>query len=63
MLFNRTIKLQSHRHDGFITQWYHKSCFFMEFDLGSNTTADIDGFQKLRNEDQIEIRENLCTKL
>lgn len=49
--------LQSAFHDGKQPNWFHQECFFKKQRPASE--ALIDGFPKLRVEDQKEIRENL----
>lgn len=51
------VLLQSAFHDGKQPNWFHKACFFKKHRPQSE--ALIDGFSKLRMEDQKEIKEEL----
>ncbi|XP_014489527.1 PREDICTED: poly [ADP-ribose] polymerase [Dinoponera quadriceps] len=49
--------VQSPVHDGKIPRWYHFKCFFQK--QRPKSTADIDCFDQIRNEDQTKIKEKL----
>ncbi|KAF7995152.1 hypothetical protein HCN44_004624 [Aphidius gifuensis] len=49
--------VQSPFHDGFMTNWFHDSCFFMK--AKPTTTGDIENFDNLRWDDQQMIREKI----
>lgn len=51
------IFLQSAFHDGKQPNWFHKACFFKKHRPQSEVL--IDGFSKLRAEDQKDIKEEL----
>lgn len=52
---------QSAFHDGKQPNWFHKDCFFKKQRPASE--AVIDGFNKLRSDDQKDIKENLGKKM
>ncbi|XP_032677618.1 poly [ADP-ribose] polymerase [Odontomachus brunneus] len=49
--------VQSPVHDGKIPRWYHANCFFLK--QRPKSTADIDCFDQIRNEDQEQIKKKL----
>lgn len=54
--------VQSPVHDGKIDRWYHVKCFFLK--QRPKSTADIAGFDEIRNDDQDEVRKKIeeCLK-
>ena len=47
------VKERSHFHDGFDIKWFKPKCFFRSYSL--NSVHDLQGYQKLKWEDQVAI--------